>query len=272
MFKTAKFVGRQGPPINTLVAMSLVVAVSLFGAFATTAHAGGMTIADAKAAGPGLGATIENVTITNLTDLIAFGGLISFNVEDPTGGITIIADPASDVTAGLALGDVVNITGTTTEFNSLFQIDETQSTPTPFMLTDTGVDNLPVIPTSISTADLLDGSATAEGLESRLVSLAGVSFLPGGPSEPGDPFVGVINYTVSDGVNDVTARVSTDDIATALGNVPVGTVDLIGVFGQFSSSDPNAGYQMLITSIVPEPGSLGMLALSLLGMLCLRRK
>ena len=225
------------------------------------------TVAEARAAMVGDVVTIDDVAIVSLTDLVSSSSFISFAVEDASAGITIFGDTAglSAEIVGLSVGDIVTITGAKDSFAGL---DEITWDMTDFALTDSGM-NVPVSPTPIATTDLLDMSPTAEGLESRLVSLAGVTFLPGGPADPGLPFAAG-NYEVTDGVNTVIARIATSDIAGSLGNVPTGAADLTGVFGQFDfSMDANLGYQIQVTSLVPEPGSLVLVtfALGMLGFL-----
>ena len=51
-------------------------------------------------------------------------------------------------------------------------------------------------------------------------------------------------------LEEVVARITTNDLANEFGNVPKGAVNLIGIFSQFTGSqDANDGYQILVTEI-----------------------
>ena len=124
-----------------------------------------------------------------------------------------------------------------------------------------------------TTADYQDASGTAEGLESMLVSLNDVSF-----ADAGGTFNGSQNYTVTDGVNDVTVRVSTGDLDLVGTTIPTGQYNLTGIFSQFDGSDPrDGGYQLLLRSTadiepVSRTGNNGPSPALGLGALAARRK
>jgi hypothetical protein len=57
-----------------------------------------------------------------------------------------------------------------------------------------------------------------------------------------------------------------------LGDVPTGAFDAYGITNQESGSGSNGrmGYELFVTSVVPEPASLSILAIGALA--CLRRR
>jgi hypothetical protein len=212
--------------------------------------------------------TIDNVTIGSTIDLVNNATLASFVVQDSSGGAQIFA---SDFDIGHVLGlsvagDRINVTGTTSSFNGLFQLAQ-PSLATTFVASGAGA------PASIVTtsADYQNSSATAEALESKLVSLAGVSFTG---INPGQTFAGATNYTVTDGVRDVTVRIQTGISSLVGDQIPTGKVNLTGVFTQFDATNPlpgvpGSGYQLLPLDnasivLIPEPTSCVILTFAAL--------
>ncbi|MFW5697255.1 MAG: DUF5689 domain-containing protein, partial [Fimbriimonadaceae bacterium] len=221
---------------------------------ASLASAG--TILDARNAGIGDNVDLTNVRVINTTDLINSGSSKSFQVDDGTGALTVFGNNA-DIDAildGVSVGDRVDLNGDTGSFNGLFQLQN--ATRTDF--TDA---NEVVVPTPVSVEDFLEGSDTAEGLESSLVTLPNVSFVETGT------FAGVNNYTMTDGSLQATARIATDDLDLVGTDIPTSNVALTGIFSQFDSSDPrDGGYQLLLRStadVVPEPATMAALGLGL---------
>lgn len=212
-----------------------------------------VTIAEAKELPLGTVVTLEGVTLTSELDTVEFPFLLNFRIEDESAAITVFGDSVvlfSDLSQ-LKPGDVIDVTGATGCFAGLAQINQLEN-PGSFSITDTGTDALVSAPLRITTTDLLDQSVTAEGLESKLVSLNSVTFLDkANPSGAGEPFVPVANYFATDGSNIVDTRVSTTFIGNQLVNVPAGPARIIGAFSQFSDCDPgNSGYQLLIFEVV----------------------
>ena len=120
------------------------------------------TIADAREAGVGVMVTINDVTITSLTDLVQNQSLSSFHVEDSTGAVTVFGDSVdlSNELQCLEVGDVVDVSGVTSSFNGLFQINQLDTPPGDFDILDTAMNNLPVLPTVVGTSDFRDDSPT----------------------------------------------------------------------------------------------------------------
>lgn len=229
-----------------------------------------ITIADAKALGTGANASLTNVVVSNVTDLISSTNFKSLQLQDATGGITVFGANADidAILAGFSAGDTIDLSGTTGTFNGLFQLQAA------FTLGNvTSGPGIPM-PTTVGVADFQDMSATAEGFESTLVKLTNVTFV-----DAGTPFGnGTGNYVVTDGVNNATVRVSTADLGFAGVTIPSGPVNITGIFSQFDSSDPrDGGYQLQVRGVsdieaVPEPATMAILGLGVAALARRKRK
>ena len=213
-----------------------------------------ITIANAKALPLGSSVTLDDVVISNMFDTVLSPNLRSVHVQDATGGITIFDSQLkiNSLFAGLSEGDSISINGPTTGFNGLFELGPGVSNVVPL-----GSPGVPT-PVEIAPLDLVNFSPTAEGLESRLVNLSNVQFTG---TVPGQTFAASTDYTVTDGINSGTVRIS-HDIFTPhplLGQpIPTSPVDVKGIFGQFDASAPPptqtaSGYQLLIKTVSSGP-------------------
>ncbi len=170
------------------------------------------------------------------------GGSIQFTLIDSTGGISLFS--GNDFGYTVLEGDEVVVQGEIEHFNGLGQI-----APDTLYLVSSGnplVDPLPVT--------MLD-----ETTESELVVLECVTMVDtlDWPTTAG----GSVNFDVTDGTNTFTIRIDSD---TDLNGSPAPTsyFNLVGIGGQFDSSDPRTeGYQLLpryladvIESGAPEAG------------------
>lgn len=212
-------------------ASSLLLSVALSGL------SQGITIAQAKVAPVNTIVTIEGVRLVTDVDLVNNNTLRDAVVDDPSGGLTIFGpNVAMDVLLdGVSVGDKFTLTGVVGTFNGKFQI------LTPFSKSNILDLNQPVVPINTSAADFQDQSPTAELLESRLVRIFPVQFVESGT------FLGLTNYTLTDGSRTVATRVSTTFQDLVNTPIPTGLVMVSGIFSQFDSTEPrDGGYQLLL--------------------------
>jgi len=227
-----------------------------------SANASAVTIAAAKALGNGQTLTLDDVVVATTIDTINSGSSKSFTVQDATGGITIFGSNANidAVLATVALGDKIDIAGTTGSFNGLFQLTA------PFTPTlDTAAVGVPA-PLATSVADMQNLSAAAEARESVLIKMSNVTFV-----SPPATFAGSTNYTVTDGTLTASVRVPTNFSSLIGDPIPTGLVNLTGIGTQFDNTNPvpgvpGNGYQLILlddssVEIVPEPGTMVLAAL-----------
>lgn len=207
-----------------------------------------LTIEAAKAAATGAEITISNVVVTEITDLVNSANSKSITVQDLSGtggadrGFSLFG-PNADIDAILAVaspGSIISITGERAEFSGLAQLS---------FITDFQVCGSTSIaaPVAITTADMQDGSTTAEELESVRVTLSCVTF-----DDAGGTFAGGMNYTVTDVISSQTAtvRIQTIDLDLVGQTIPAGQVAITGVLSQFDGSAPfDGGYQLMPVSI-----------------------
>ncbi len=206
---------------------------------------------------------ICDVVVTSLEDTTQADYTRSFTVQDTSGtdtggpggdvrGIMVFAyddevlpDDWDAIVDSLTEGDIIEVNGTIGAYanlkeiivNSVGAVSTTGSTTVPTAVT-------------VTTPDFGDGSTTAENLESVLVELQCVAF-----TETGN-FAGGTNYHVTDGTNVIEARVPTTDALLDGTPIPVGPIDLTGVFSQNSFGAADVGYELTIRG----PSDLGTAA------------
>ncbi len=233
----------------------------------TTNRVMAATIADARALTSGTAVTLNGVTVVNIVDTINSTNNKSFHLEDSTGGITIFGpngtiDPILDQ---ISLGDIIDITGVTGSFANLFQLqgDGSQALTLGGVTPGSGSP----VPTSITAADLADGSPTAEALESRLaiIDSGDYFFFEGDGSTT---FAGATNYTLSNGFDSLIVRIGANSQDLVGQVIPVENVTVTGIVSQFNFDDPNSGYQFLPRTfsditVVPEPSTWALFACAL---------
>ncbi|HOW70015.1 MAG TPA: lamin tail domain-containing protein [Phycisphaerae bacterium] len=230
------------------------IAVLACATLAVTAGTGlAATIADAKTHAMGETVTIDSAVITSTTDLVNSSSSDSMYIQDETGGLTLYGSPTA-IGAILAIageGDAISITGKVVIYNGLFELG------TPFTdVVKLGHPGIPA-PTEVTVADFQDNSPTAEALESKLVKLGNVLFTQIGN------FAYNVNYKVKDADNPAPTPAATTRVSTTLLNlvgepIPTVAVDLVGIFSQYNSSNPAAGYQLLLRSksdVIPVNGN-----------------
>ncbi len=245
--------------------LDLILCVALALSSLSLQRAAAGTIADAKATPLGSPVTIDAMVISNTVDLVSSASFASIDAQDNTGGITIFG-PTSDIAnivAAFPAGTGINVQGTSLSFDGLLEI---QPIRTDVTLAGVGVPS----PTVTTSADYIDFSATAETLESRLVSLANVHFTG---IAPGQKFTGLTNYTATDGVRNVVVRISTNSQSLVGQPIPTDQISLKGIFSEFDATNPSpgvagTGYELLLLdnssiSHVPEPSTMLQLTSSI---------
>ncbi|MEM1044171.1 MAG: DUF4397 domain-containing protein [Bacteroidota bacterium] len=163
-------------------------------------------------------------------------------IQDATGGLTIRQTSGpfmEDVNDGtITTGTVLRVTGLTSEFASLFQLNEQLGSEDDYELL--GTDDLP----AVEIVTLAEIAAGGEMFESQLVQLVNLNILGDGDTE----FQPSTTYQISDASlsdGSVTLRVPNADDTDIDGTpIPLARFDYTGVLGQFDFDDPDAGYQL----------------------------
>ncbi len=150
---------------------------------------------------------------------------VSFTVHDGTVGFGVFAPNSNYV---VQEGDQVRVIGTVGHFNGLAQINAdsvafisaNNPLPTPNVIT-----------------------ALSETTESDLIRFNNAEVIdPTQWTNAGSGF----NVDITNGVDTIVLRVDRDVVDVYAAPAPIGTFDVVGIGGQFDSSDPrDEGYQML---------------------------
>jgi len=204
------------------------------------------TATSARAVPVSAGITICNLKLTYTFDTIASTTVKSIFAQDTTGtlgvrGITIFGSNAAidAIIAGVPVGSTFNLYGSTQSFNSLFELEDTVNNPLAFGNVVAGA---PATPTNITLAQIQDGAADAEQLESVLVKTECVTFVQTGN------FAGGTNYQVTNGTLTAVVRVGTTALPIVGTAIPTGQVKVRGVLSQFDNTAPfDGGYQLLLS-------------------------
>ncbi|GAB5518355.1 MAG: hypothetical protein RhofKO_06060 [Rhodothermales bacterium] len=188
----------------------------------------GSTLAEIRALDDGTEVEFEAVVTRAKGDFL--------RVQDETGGITL-RQTSGDVFDGVAAGtikpgDRVRVKGTLSEFRALKQINSGDLAE--FEVLSSG--DVPA-PAMITLSDL---QTNGERYESVLVKVMGLE-IPGAAGM----FEAATTYELA-GDSGITLRTPNEDDSDIDGEpIPAGAFDFMGVVGQFSSSEPNVGYQLL---------------------------
>ena len=197
---------------------------------------------DANGSPDSLGVACEITGIVYGVNLRLSGGGLQFTlIDDNNDGIHIFSN-SSDLGYTVQEGDALTVQGEVAFFNGL-----TEFVPTNIEVLSSG--NALFDPTVVSTL--------GEDTESQLVRLNGFSLVdPGQWSNSGSGF----NVDATDGTNMIQIRIDADTDVFGT-DPPMGTFDIIGLGGQFDSSEPyDEGYQlfprympdiMIVSSVQP---------------------
>ena len=197
----------------------------------------GVTIAAARAAGAS-----QTVTVTGIVSR-AKGRFVQF--QDATGGLTIRQTAGGffdAVAAGtIAPGTTITVTGVLTQFNGLFQINQTNATTNDLTsFTVVGQGTAPVAQ-DVTLAQL---ASSGETYESELVRVRNVTV-----TSTTAAFAASTNYVISDASSSTNAVglrvVSANDTDVDGTAIPQPIATITGVVGQFDAAmPPVAGYQL----------------------------
>ncbi len=196
---------------------------------------GAITIAEARDLPLGSTVTVEGVVTRAMGDFT--------RIQDDTAGLTIrqTSGPFKEAVADgtIAPGTVLRVTGQTSEFASLFQINEQLDAENDYEVL--GTDELPVA----QVLTLEEIGQNGEAYESELVQVVNLQLVPAGDTE----FQPATTYDISDKTSSdstVALRVPNADDTELDGEpLPVSLFDFSGVLSQFDFDDPVAGYQLL---------------------------
>ncbi len=169
-------------------------------------------------------------------------------ITDETGGLTVrqTSGPWFDAVASgqITNGTVVRVTGTLSEFRGLLQINQANATTNDLASFEIGTDVGFNVNQTAEIVTLEEIAANGEAFEARLVAVTGVTI--DGP----DPFMASTNYMIGDGsipASPVVLRVpGANDTAVDGLPVPDGETTVLGIVGQFTTTEPNVGYQILV--------------------------
>ena len=256
--------------------VSIVCAAACFALPAVSARAS--TIAQTDAAGPATGvvldsdATIDYIASMPIAAPGIDGGLTYSNyaiiASDGTGSLEIFGHLPAGTTYVPTVGDDISATGQYTVFDGIPELENlTAFAPTG----DSGTPPDP-IKTTIGALDAIPTTPNY-GLSEYLLELDDVTLT--GPAVFNTKANTSANTTLtaSDGTNSITVfQWATSYSQSALlggTTVPTGPVDMTGIVDVFS---PNAEFVPFTITAVPEPASIGLLALSGMALLGRRRR
>jgi len=190
---------------------------------------GETSIADARAMGTGAGVIVQGVVIS--PNFQEENGNSEYVIQDDTGGLVVFG-PGFD--AFLTLGQTVQVTGITDEFNGKFEVIVTSEAN----IQDLGTGTLP----DAQVVTISEMLSNGEDYESELITIQNVTVTDG--DWPSDGFSE--NLTIVDGGTETLIMRIDSDTDIDGSTQPSWPSDVTGVGGQYDSSDPyTEGYQLL---------------------------
>lgn len=177
-------------------------------------------IAEARAMPLGSTVTIRGVA-TNGSEL---GGAIRY-IQDATGGIAAYSFAQMNT---ILRGDSIVVTGVTKNYNQLLELDPVSSC-------------IAIAPGKpLPAPKVVTPGQMAEQYEAQLLKMIDVTF-----ANAGGVFAGNTNYNVT--ANGQSCQVRINNSSNLVGQIiPAGAVTIVGICSQFSYTDPNGGYQLLL--------------------------
>lgn len=177
--------------------------------------------------------TIDSARSIPVGDTVTISGIITNGAE--LGTIRYIQDHTAGIgvydwnlSSSLFRGDSVTLTGIMDEYNMLLEVKDVIT----YNVHSSG-NTLPV-------PQIITPSQMDEDYEGEIVKIQNATF-----TNPGGTFSGNTNYMISSGGQQIQVRVNT--ASPLVGElIPTSTLDIVGIGSQFSYSNPNAGYQILL--------------------------
>lgn len=196
--------------------------------------------------------TVQGVVTTNQPT----GTNNRLYIQDATGGINVFGTPQN---CAIAVGDLIDVTGTIIHFNGLAEVASTGTLPLVIAVISSGN---PLPAPLLLTIPQVEGTYQVDNCEpneSKLIKAIGLlRTSTGAVPAPGATFGANTNYRLISAGPDsatvfTTVRVVQSTNSCGITNSLVGTtipvacaVDVVGVLSQFDSSSPyKSGYQIL---------------------------
>jgi len=171
----------------------------------------------------------QSVLIQGIITTPNYDSKTSYYLQDATAGINLYT---YSFASALNIGDEVLITGVIAQYKGLTEITPASETDITVLSTGNNFDT-----TLVTIPDF------GESIECQLVQLNNVWLVEGStwPSEGS-----YASLEITDGVDTLILRIDDDTDLDGWANSPTGTFNVIGVVGQYTSSDPaNDGYQIM---------------------------
>jgi len=229
------------------------------------------------------GGTVSSYTISSGPIVTAIGEMPGYNANaghtytywaylaaDSTGSMEVYCSSNNAVTLGYTptVGDSINVTAAYSPYHG---IPEMEATFTSITLQSSGntVPAPPIINTASISANTLNGVTTPYSIAGYYCELPNV-YISGGPSVFPNYAGGNTTWTLTDsyGTSTLYDWVTTYSACGNMGGtaVPTGEVDIYGFVDAFNEMVPFA------IVAVPEPTTLALIAVGLVGMLAIRRR
>jgi len=175
----------------------------------------------------------QQVKIRGVVTSVDFRGAsgLEIYIQDPTGGVDIFN---TSINTAYNIGDNLEVTGTVAQFNGLTEINP----GTVSNITVLPPGTLPTPGVQVVTVSQLGNAGAGEAFEGKFLRINNVTLV-----SPPATFAANTNYDITDGTGTVQMRIDgdTDIDGTA---PPSGTFSVLGVLGQFDSTNPfDSGYQ-----------------------------